>query len=135
MSKRNKTKLYVSKKQILDIKEFMELYVGKEYTWSEQLTHNKMTEFLNIKKIHAPNRVCFDHMEKEDLLNGNYLVVKDEVGQTMIYENPRRSLVKLQVELNMSYNEEEMEKRRKFALDSYYDELENSEKQKILIKK
>ena len=74
-------------------------------------------------------------MEKEDLLNGNYLVVKDEVGQTMIYENPRRSLVKLQVELNMSYNEEEMEKRRKFALDSYYDELENSEKQKILIKK
>ena len=74
-------------------------------------------------------------MEKEDLFNGNYLVVKDEVGQTMIYENPRRSLVKLQVELNMSYNEEEMEKRRKFALDSYYDELENSEKQKILIKK
>ena len=51
MSKRNKTKLYVSKKQILDIKEFMDLYVGKEYTWSEQLTHNKMTEFLNIKKF------------------------------------------------------------------------------------
>jgi Holliday junction resolvase len=41
MKKRKQTKLYASKKQILDIYEFMEIYVGKKYTWNEQLTHKK----------------------------------------------------------------------------------------------
>jgi hypothetical protein len=91
-----------------------------------------MTEFLNKKRIHAPNRVCYDLVEKEDVLNGNYLIVKDEVGQTMIYENPRCSLAKLQRELNMSYNACEMEKRREFAINSYYNDMN---KQKVLIKK
>ncbi len=123
MAKRKQTKIYASKKQIVDIREFMELYIDKAYTWNETLTHKKMTEFLREKNRRVPDRVCYDLINKEDLLNGTYIIVKDEVGQTIIYENPRNSLGFIQNDLNRKYDEVEMKKRREFALSSFYSDL------------
>ena len=127
MSKRNKTKVYVSKKQIVDIKEFMELYVGKTYTWNLKLTHTNMEWFLREKGKVPPRRVDFLDVDKEGLLNGDLITVKDEEGKVLIYKNPRITLTQLQVELNMFYNEEEMNIRRKNALASV--------EEKVLVKR
>ena len=129
MAKRKQTKIYASKKQIVDIREFMELYIDKAYTWNETLTHKKMTEFLREKNRRVPDRVCYDLINKEDLLNGTYIIVKDEVGQTIIYENPRNSLGFIQNDLNRKYDEVEMKKRREFALSSFYSDLGVTEEQ------
>ena len=118
MSKRKNTKVYVSKKQIIDIKEFMELYVGKAYTWNLKLTHNNMEWFLREKGKVPPRRVDFIEVDKENLLNGNLVTVKDEEGKILIYKNPRITLTQLQVELNKFYNEDEMKLRRENALAS-----------------
>lgn len=127
MTKRKKTKVYVSKKQILDIHEFMEFYVGKEYTWDLKLTHNNMEWFLREKGKVPPKRVDFLDVDKERLLNGEFITVKDEEGKVLIYKNPRITLTELLVELNMSYNEEVMNKKRENAL-SQVDE-------KVLVKR
>ena len=42
-------KVVVSEKQIVSIKEFMESYVGKEYTGNKKLTHREMQMFLYEK--------------------------------------------------------------------------------------
>lgn len=127
MSKRSKAKVYVSKKQIVDIKEFIELYVGKAYTWSLKLTHNNMEWFLREKGKVPPRRVDFEDVDKENLLNGNLITVKDEEGKVLIYKNPRITLTQLQEELNMFYNEEEMKKRIENALASV--------EEKVLVKR
>lgn len=118
MAKRSKTKVYVSKKQIVDIEEFMRLYIGKEYTWNLKLTHKNMELFLKEKGKPLPKRVCFDSILKEDILTGNFIVVKDKASQILVYKNPRITLTELLIDLKMNYNEDDMQLRRDKVLEN-----------------
>ena len=118
MAKRSKTKVYVSKKQIVDIEEFMRLYIGKEYTWNLKLTHKNMELFLKEKGKALPKRVCFDSILKEDILTGNFIVVKDKASQILVYKNPRITLTELLIDLKMNYNEDDMQLRRNKVLEN-----------------
>lgn len=106
------SKILISEKQIVNIEEFMENYVGKEYTWSDKLTHNKMVEYLLDKGISVPQRMSFDSVRKEDFLNGNIIAVKDKASKIIIYKNPRISLNTLLYELQSKENIKRMKKVR-----------------------
>lgn len=113
------TKVVVSKKQIISIDEFMNQYIGKEYDGNGKLTHKEMNRFLMEKGISIPERVNFNMVHKEDLLNGTYIVVKDHHSQTLIYRNPKNySLSGLLQELNSSQNLQRIEKVRKQILST-----------------
>lgn len=105
-------KVLISEKQIVSIEEFMENYVGKTYTWSDKLTHNKMVEYLLDKGISVPERMSFDRVRKEDFLNGNIVAVKDKTSKIIIYKNPRINLNTLLYELQSKENIRRMKKVR-----------------------
>lgn len=105
-------KVLISEKQIVSIEEFMENYVGKTYTWSDKLTHNKMVEYLLDKGISVPQRMSFDNVRKEDFLNGNIVVVKDKASKIIIYKNPRMNLNTLLYELQSKENIKRMKQVR-----------------------
>lgn len=107
------TKVVVSSKQIIKIDEFMRNYIGKEYSWNGKITHRQMELFLIEKHISIPKRVSFDLVSKESLLKGDYIAVKDEKNQTLIYENPRKySLNSLLSELHTRENEKRTKQSR-----------------------
>ena len=83
------SKVFVSKKQIISIEEFMENYIGKQYDGDNKLTHREMMLYLYEKGLKVPRKVSFDIVRKETILNGTYIVVKDNASQVLIYENPR----------------------------------------------
>lgn len=105
-------KVLISEKQIVGIKEFMENYIGKEYTWTDKLTHNKMVEYLLSKGIAIPQRMSFDKVNKEDFLNGNIVAVKDKTSKIIIYRNPRMNLNTLLDELQAKENIKRMKQVR-----------------------
>ena len=45
-----------------------------------------------INGINIPERVNYSKVDKESLLKGEYLVVKDQTAKTIIYKNPRSDL-------------------------------------------
>ncbi len=98
------TKVIISKKQILNIQEFMANYIGKVYDKEKKLTHNEMYEYLMEKGIPIPKRANYDYVDKESLLKGTYLIVKDETSQIIIYKNPRMDLEVLLEQLQVQNN-------------------------------
>lgn len=111
-------KLMISKKQIISIEEFMENYIGKVYDGEEKLTHKTMKMYLEEKKIRAVERIKFHKAKKENLLSGEYIAVKDNCGQVLLYRNPRyRDVASLLEELNASANVSRLRSTRKKILD------------------
>lgn len=105
-------KVFISEKQIVSIEEFMANYIGKEYSWTDKLTHNKMYEFLMEKGIDIPKKVNFEKVRKEDFLTGNIIAVKDRASKIIIYKNPRTNLNTLLYELQTMENKKRMKKVR-----------------------
>jgi len=115
-------KVVVSDKQIISIEEFMNNYLGV-VDYKGRLTHRSMCEYLFEKGIMIPERVNFNSVNKESLLNGTYIVVKDKNSQVLIYRNPRYSLGSLLQELQSSANLSNLRSiRRKFLEDVGYRE-------------
>lgn len=79
-----------SKKYIISIWEFMENYYGVIYDGSYKLTHDELSYYLRDKKSLPVKRSSFKDAKDEDLLNGNIILVKDEVGKVIPYYNPHR---------------------------------------------
>lgn len=112
------TKVVVSEKQIVKINEFMDNYLGIKYDGDEKLTHRNMEYYLYDKGHKSPKRISFDKVTKEKLLTGEYIVVKDEANQILIYKNPRKSLDLLYSELNSIVNKEMIKNKREEYLSS-----------------
>lgn len=125
------SKVFVSKKQIISIEEFMENYIGKQYDGDNKLTHREMMLYLYEKGLKVPRKVSFDIVRKETILNGTYIVVKDNASQVLIYENPRlKSLDSLLEELRSKANLVKTAKiRRKILkeIDAVDNEFNNDE--------
>lgn len=116
-------KVIVSGKQIVSIEEFMVNYLGVVYD-KGKLTHRDMCMYLMEKGKKIPDRVNFNNVNKESLLNGTYIVVKDKNSQILIYKNPRcNSLESLLQELQSSANLNNLKKvRRQLLSDLGYRE-------------
>ena len=74
-----------SEKNIIDIREYMSIYLRETYTWNGKLTHKKLNEFLEAKRCIVPHRISFSEIQNEDLLKGYFYLVKDEVGKIVPY--------------------------------------------------
>lgn len=109
------TKLFISKKQIVKMDEFLENYVHIKYDSKEKMTHKNVDIFLTEKMIHL-KKISFDNVTNEDLLNGSVIVVQDENRQNIIYQNPRKDLNALYEELSTSFNKYRVKVARKEVL-------------------
>lgn len=91
----------VSKKYIINIREFMSNYVEVSYDKERKLTHNEMNLYLYEKGRKAVEYIRFKSIKSEDILLGNVLLVKDEIGKVIPYANPKiNNLKALLKELN-----------------------------------
>lgn len=86
------SKFMVGSKQIISIQEFMQNYVGVIYSGKDKLTHEVMEEYLLEKGVTVPKRVraSFSKINQESFLRGDILLVKDKIGQILMYRNPYR---------------------------------------------
>lgn len=82
------TKVMISKKYIISIEQFMENYLSIRYTGNSKLTHNEMNNYLLEKGRKIPVRESFKRVDKEKILTGNVIAVKDKNCQVIIYQNP-----------------------------------------------
>ena len=118
----------ISTKAVIGIREFLFNYVmqkDKDDNLTSKLTHQDMVIYLFEKEYNVPNRVCFDRIKKQDILSGNILIVKDEMGKVIPYRNPRRvSLSSLERELNSEkVRKNNLRKRREFLSEQGLVEL------------
>ena len=79
-----------SKKYIISICEFLENYYGVIYDGNYKLTHDELSYYLREKKALPVKRSSFKSAKDEELLNGNIILVKDEIGKVIPYCNPHR---------------------------------------------
>ena len=112
------TKVFISERQVVSIKEFMEFYVGKKYDWHDKLTHNLMSYYLREKGYFNIERTSFNDVSKEKILTGEILAVRDEVNKIIFYKNPRLSLDNILKELNRPNNVKKRKEKRKEILTS-----------------
>ncbi len=120
---------FVSKKQIIEIEEFMEIYVGKKYDGEYKLTHSEMKIYMEMKHMPRLDRISFNKLDKNDISNGTYILVRDKVGKIIPYLNPKRiSCNSLLEELHSEKNMKKLRQARAKILKSM--ELENSILQK-----
>lgn len=82
------SKIFTSKKNIISIEEFMKTYVGCEYDGTLKLTHSVMRDHLLENNLEPVKKVNFNNINKEDILKGKYIFVKDNNNQILIYVNP-----------------------------------------------
>ncbi len=94
----------VSKKYIISIWEFMENYYGVIYDGSYKLTHDELSYYLKEEKSLPVKRSSFKDTKDEEILNGNIILVKDEVGKIIPYINPHR-LEKFNIDENVDMND------------------------------
>lgn len=101
---------YISKKQLVSIREFIENYYHLKCNWRGKLTHKRMNEFLLLKG-RTLTRGKIGVITQEEKLTGEYLYVRDELGQVIPYKNPGVSLKNLQVSLFLT-NKTQLERKR-----------------------
>ena len=89
---------FISKKQIVSIREFLDNYCHLRCNWKGKLTHKRMIEYLSLKGKHI-NRGKIGVITKEEKLTGEYIYVRDETGQVIPYKNPNIDLKRLQISL------------------------------------
>ena len=102
---------FISEKQIISIREFLENYCYLRCLWRGKMTHKRMTEFLSMKGKHV-TRGKIGEITKEEKLTGKFIYVKDEVGKIIPYKNPSMELEKLQINLLINSNPEKLRQRR-----------------------
>lgn len=83
-------KLKISKKYILNIREFMSNFLNISYTAKNKLTHKEMKRFLYEKNKIIPRVIRFNEIKKEDILRGNCILVKDVTNKIIAYDNPKK---------------------------------------------
>lgn len=108
--------LYTSKKDIIKIEFFMENFLDITYDGSEKLTHGVMREFLIDKGIVCPKRAIFSKTKKNNVLEGRVLLVKDHVGKTIAYHNPRGELTTLFADIKAETDPVKLEETRRNIL-------------------
>lgn len=97
-----KSKLFTSKKNIINIREYLYSTYGIEYTWEGKLTHLTLRGYLKEKDESLPIRISFDKVDNEEILRGECYLVKDEEGKILAYRskcNFNRLLNELQKEI------------------------------------
>lgn len=102
---------FISKKQEIDIREFLSNYCSLRCDWKGKLTHKRMREFL-MEKGRYLSRGKIGEITKEQKLTGEYLYVVDEVGQIIPYKNPGMELRRLKVSLMLSSDPKKLEEIR-----------------------
>lgn len=109
-----------SEKYIIGIYDFINNYVllnGKEYDGLYKLTHKELGIYLSEKGYSKPDRVSFRKVKNSDILIGEILLVRDEVGQIIAYRNPKvKNLDLLLKELKSKENKKNILKRRREIL-------------------
>lgn len=89
---------FISKKQIVSIREFLENYYNLKCNWRGKLTHKRMLDYLFLKGKSA-DKGRIGEITKEEKLTGQYIYVKDEIGQVIPYKNPMLDLDKIRLSL------------------------------------
>lgn len=102
---------YVSKKQLVSIREFLENYCNLKCNWNGKLTHKRMNEYLSLNGKHL-TRGKIGTINREEKLIGKFIYVRDEVGQVIPYKNPNFGLLKLKVALTTISNKSKLEEIR-----------------------
>ena len=116
---------FISEKEIIGTRQFLEVYLGVIYNKEKRLTHAEMKEFLMSKAIEMPNTVSYDQVDKLTLSNGTYIAVRDESkkkkkGRLVIYENPlTNSFGKLLNELNSKKDYNKLKQIRENILSEF----------------
>lgn len=85
----------ISANLTITTKEFLEKYLGIDYTLEKRLTHKGMNMFLEEKGITPPQSINIDTIELLDVVIGRYLLVRAETkyknkkkSQIIVYKNP-----------------------------------------------
>ena len=117
----------VSRKNILEIREFMWNFLNLKYDGKLKLTHEEFSNYLIMKgKTHLKHD-NFKKIKKEDILNGTYILVRDDVGKIIPYEMP----INLSMLCNqIKQNEEKLKRdlvRKRYLEEQGYRELPNGE--------
>ena len=90
----------ISQKKFISIRVYCEDYLDIPFSWRGPLTHKRMNEFLVSKGRRLPRRGAFQRISNEDIEQGNYYLVQDEVGQVIPYESQIMSFDHLLSDLN-----------------------------------
>ncbi len=112
----------VSNKYIIEIDKFLINYIlsekdSRKYDGGEISTHDELNYYLFVNGYNTPDRLSFRKVKKSDILSGKTILVKDEAGKVIPYNNPKIiNFSHLQNELNSSENRKEMLKNRRIIL-------------------
>lgn len=82
--------MQVSKKYIVSIWYFIENYCNIIYSDQYKLTHKEMELYLWNNLNLVLKKCNFRDINREKILNGEVILVKDEVGKIIPYYNPVR---------------------------------------------
>ena len=118
---------YVSKKQLVNMREFLENYCSLTCNWKGKMTHKRMLEFLAENGKYVV-RGIIGEITDEEKLTGKYLYVKDETGQIIPYKNPTMDIIRLRNSLITNTNKERLNQIRLNCLREQnltYDEFGN----------
>ena len=117
----------VSRKNILEIREFMWNFLNLKYDGKLKLTHEEFSNYLIMKGKTHLTHANFKKIKKEDILNGTYILVRDDVGKIIPYERP----INLSMLCNqIKQNEEKLKRdliRKRYLEEQGYRELPNGE--------
>jgi len=108
--------IFTSEKNIIKIAVFMENFLGIAYDGDEKLTHGIMRQFLLEKGYECPKRAVFSKINKEDILCGKIVIVKDKSGKKIGYYNPGASFNRILRDLKQNIDPVEMDRVRKEIL-------------------
>lgn len=118
----------ISKKYILEIREFMKNFLDLEYDGDQKLTHAEFNDYMTLKKRPHANRVSFDMIKNESILNGTYILVRDDVGKVIPYRRPSFDLKTIFKQVNVEQNKINSDSvRKRYLEDQGYREIPNGE--------
>lgn len=100
--------MYASEKYIVSIPYFLENYFQIVRKGKCKWTHDFMKEFLMEKIGRSPKRVAIDSIDKESILKGQIIYVKDAEGKIIPYRTPILSLHSLEEELKRNCDKEKL---------------------------
>lgn len=105
----------VSAKNFIPIREYCDNYLDLPFTWNGKLTHKRLVEYAFEKGKKLPRRGIFQEIKKEEILNGSYYLIKDEVGKIIPYQAQRLSFDSILADLNR-VNKDVLARRRESIL-------------------
>ncbi len=74
----------ISVKNTIGIREYMNYYLEVPYLNDERLTHDKMKDYLEEKGYPVPRSIAFSKITTEDVVKGNYLLVREETKKVKV---------------------------------------------------